>query len=317
MVAVVLMVIAMGMLLSPLRDLARAMTDLGSGDADLNVRLSVHGQDELGVIAQGFNQFVGKVNQSMQVISEASHSVQIAATEIANGNADLSSRTEQTASNLEETVASMEQLSTAVAHSAEGARSAAELAREASRIADEGRQQVSEVVSTMASIEQSAQRISEIIGVIDSIAFQTNILALNAAVEAARAGDQGRGFAVVASEVRSLAQRSAQAAKEIKELIQGSVDRVSAGSVLVDRTGKTIHGAVEAVGRVSTLIQDISTSASEQSTGIGQINSAVGQLDQMTQQNAALVEESSAAAMSLREQADRLAAEVKRFRLQR
>ena len=248
-------------------------------------------------------------------IHTATDSIQVASTEIAMGNQDLSSRTEQTASNLEETAASMEQLTSTVRNSADAARQANQLAATAAQIASRGGEVVSQVVSTMDEINHSSKKINDIIGVIDGIAFQTNILALNAAVEAARAGEQGRGFAVVAGEVRNLAQRSAQAAKEIKGLIGASVERVEAGSRLVADAGQTMSEIVGSVQRVSDIIGEITAAAGEQSDGIAQVNTAVSQLDQMTQQNAALVEQSAAAAQSLREQAARLAETVQVFQL--
>ncbi|WP_290872979.1 methyl-accepting chemotaxis protein [Aquabacterium sp.] len=314
-VAAVLLVGVVHRLMAPLRRLRQAMQGLASGDADLSVQLDARGHDELAQIAQGFNGFVNKVNASLVQISEASGSVKVAASEIASGNNDLSARTEHAASNLQETASSMEQISGTVRQTAASAQEATQRASEASEVAARGGQMVGQVVDTMASIHQSSRKIADIIGVIDGIAFQTNILALNAAVEAARAGEQGRGFAVVASEVRALAGRSAQAAKEIKGLIQASVERVDEGSELVGRTGETMQEVVAAVQRVSDLIGGISLATHEQSTGLQQVNAAVTQLDQMTQQNAALVEEGSAAAESLREQAHRLSEVVSRFRL--
>jgi methyl-accepting chemotaxis protein len=314
-VAAVLLVGVVHRLMAPLRRLRQAMQGLASGDADLSVQLDARGHDELAQIAQGFNGFVNKVNASLVQISEASGSVKVAASEIASGNNDLSARTEHAASNLQETASSMEQISGTVRQTAASAQEATQRASEASEVAARGGQMVGLVVDTMASIHQSSRKIADIIGVIDGIAFQTNILALNAAVEAARAGEQGRGFAVVASEVRALAGRSAQAAKEIKGLIQASVERVDEGSELVGRTGETMQEVVVAVQRVSDLIGGISLATHEQSTGLQQVNAAVTQLDQMTQQNAALVEEGSAAAESLREQAHRLSEVVSRFRL--
>jgi methyl-accepting chemotaxis protein len=315
-VTAVIMVVVVSRLMAPLRDLGRTMNNLASGDADLRARLAVRGTDELSVIAQGFNGFVEKVNRSLIDIRDSSSAVQLAAGEIASGNSDLSSRTEQAASSLEETAASMEQLSSTVRQTADAAREANQLAHTASDVAQRGGTLVNDVVQTMSSIHQSSRKIADIIGVIDGIAFQTNILALNAAVEAARAGEQGRGFAVVASEVRLLASRSAQAAKEIKALIDDSVSQVDNGSRLVSKTGETMGEVVSSVQRVNDIIAEISTATSEQSNGISQINSAVSQLDQMTQQNAALVEQGSAAAESLREQAQRLTTVVSSFRLQ-
>ena len=251
---------------------------------------------------------VGQVRNSTNSISTAS-------SEIATGNQDLSQRTEQTASNLQQAASSMDQLTGTVKQSAESARQANQLASSAAEVAARGGTVVSQVVSTMTEINTASKKISDIIGVIDGIAFQTNILALNAAVEAARAGEQGRGFAVVAGEVRSLAQRSAQAAREIKTLIGASVEKVESGSRLVSDAGRTMNEIVGSVQRVSDIIGEITAAAAEQSDGIEQVNSSVTQLDQMTQQNAALVQESAAAAESLKGQAASLAQVVGTFRL--
>ncbi|MBA4344552.1 MAG: chemotaxis protein [Methylibium sp.] len=248
-------------------------------------------------------------------VNAAAQSIASASSEIAVGNQDLSNRTEAQASNLEETASSMEELSSTTQHNADSARQATQLAEAASRVAADGGAAVGQVVSTMQAISGQSHKISEITSVIDGIAFQTNILALNAAVEAARAGEQGRGFAVVASEVRSLAQRSAQAAREIKGLITENVEKVGAGEQQVAQAGRTMGELVTQVQRVSSLIAEISTATGEQSGGIQQIGQAVNMLDQMTQQNAALVEQSSAAAHSLNQQAERLTALVKVFRV--
>ena len=248
-------------------------------------------------------------------VKQSSESIATASSEIATGTQDLSARTEQTASSLQQTASSMEQLTGTLAHSSTSAEQARALSESAAGVAQRGGAVVAEVVQTMGAINDSSRRIADIIGTIDGIAFQTNILALNAAVEAARAGEQGRGFAVVASEVRSLAQRSAAAAREIKGLIGSSVEKVDAGARLVGSAGSTMNEIVESVRRVNEVIGEISTAAGEQSQGIGEVNTAVGQLDQMTQQNAALVEQSAAAAESLREQARRLAEVVGSFRI--
>jgi methyl-accepting chemotaxis protein len=242
-------------------------------------------------------------------------SVSTASLQIAQGNGDLSRRTELQASNLQQTAASMEQLTGTVANGADNARQASQLAQGASETATRGGREVAEVVQTMADIQSSSNRIADITGVIDGIAFQTNILALNAAVEAARAGEQGRGFAVVAAEVRTLAQRSAEAARQIKSLIGDSVARVEAGQARVHSAGQTIGAVVQQVQRVTDLISEISAAAAEQTQGIQQVGQAVSQLDQSTQQNAALVEESTAAAESLRHQAQSLSHAVAAFRL--
>ncbi|UXH77320.1 methyl-accepting chemotaxis protein [Roseateles amylovorans] len=306
---------AVGALLKGLAGIKRAMNDIGAGEGDLSQRLQVRGEDELAEISRGFNQFVQKIEQVMLQVRDTSQSIAVASREIAAGNHDLSQRTEETASNLQETASSMEQLNSTVASSADSAAQARELADSASRVAEQGGAAMAQVVSTMEAISASSRQIGDIIGVIDGIAFQTNILALNAAVEAARAGEQGRGFAVVASEVRALAQRSASAAKEIKTLITASVERVETGTRQVSSAGDTMGEVVGSVKRVTQMIGEISHTALEQSHGIGQVNQAVAQLDQVTQQNASLVEESAAAAESLKDQAQRLADVVGTFRL--
>jgi methyl-accepting chemotaxis protein len=248
-------------------------------------------------------------------VRTSAENVSLASAEIAKGNNDLSERTEQQASALEQTAASMEELGSTVHHNADNARKAGELASAASVVAIKGGDVVGQVVETMKGINDSSRQIADIISVIDGIAFQTNILALNAAVEAARAGEQGRGFAVVASEVRSLAQRSAQAAKEIKELISASVERVGRGTTLVDQAGSTMQEIVSSVKRVSDIMAEISAASTEQSSGVQQVGDAVTQMDQGTQQNAALVEESAAAASRLSSQAVELVQAVAVFRL--
>jgi methyl-accepting chemotaxis protein len=282
---------------------------------DLSQRIDSTRRDELGDLLRALSGMQGSLQQVVGQVRSATDSISTASAEIATGNQDLSARTEQTASNLQQTASSMEQLTATVRQSADSARQANQLAASAAEVAARGGNVVAQVVSTMNEITASSKKISDIIGVIDGIAFQTNILALNAAVEAARAGEQGRGFAVVASEVRSLAGRSAEAAKEIKGLIGASVDRVEAGSRLVADAGSTMNEIVGSVQRVSDIINEITAASSEQSDGIGQVNTAVVQLDQMTQQNAALVEESAAAAESLKDQAVRLAEVVSTFRL--
>ena len=282
---------------------------------NLTVNATTDRSDEVGDVMRALGSMTQQLNQSLTTVQESSESIRLASAEIAMGNQDLSTRTEQTASNLQKASSSTELLTGTVRQSADSARQAHQLATNASAIAARGGVVVGQVVSTMDDINTSARKISDIIGVIDGIAFQTNILALNAAVEAARAGEQGRGFAVVASEVRSLAGRSADAAKEIKHLINASVEKVDSGSRLVAQAGETMTEIVASVRRVSDIIGEISAAASEQSDGIGQVNTAVLELDQMTQQNAALVEESAAAAESLREQAQRLAQVVSAFEL--
>jgi len=284
-------------------------------DGDLGMQFEAEGRSETSQLLIALKTMQGSLLRVVDNVRRNSESVATASAQIAQGNSDLSSRTEQQASALQQTAASMEQLGSTVKHNADNARQASQLAHGASDVATRGGEIVGSVVQTMKGIDESSKRIADIIGTIDGIAFQTNILALNAAVEAARAGEQGRGFAVVASEVRSLAQRSAEAAKEIKSLIGASVDRVEAGSRLVADAGQTMQEIVGSVQRVSDIIGEITAASSEQSDGIGQINTAVTQLDQMTQQNAALVEESAAAAESLRDQAQRLASVVSTFSL--
>ena len=256
-----------------------------------------------------------RLTQSVSLVRVGAEGVSNASSEIASGNADLSGRTESQASALEQTSASMEQLGSTVRQNADNARTANQLAQSASTLAAQGGDVVSQVVSTMKDINESSQKIAEIIGVIDGIAFQTNILALNAAVEAARAGEQGRGFAVVAGEVRNLAQRSAEAAKQIKGLISTSAERVGQGSALVDRAGVAMTEVVAAIRRVTSIMEEISNASAEQSAGVGQVGEAVTQMDQTTQQNAALVEQMSAAATSLRAQAADLVSAVAVFKL--
>ncbi|MFN3376559.1 MAG: methyl-accepting chemotaxis protein [Burkholderiaceae bacterium] len=292
-----------------------AMHEIGEGDGDLSRRIDAQGEDELAQIAHSFNNFAGKLSNVLAQIRDASQSVRLAAEEIATGNHDLSSRTEMAASSLEETSASMQQLTDTVRHNADAARQANQLVAQASAVAEHGGAVVGNVVNTMEQINAASRKISDIIGVIDGIAFQTNILALNAAVEAARAGEQGRGFAVVAGEVRSLAQRSAEAAREIKSLIVSSVEQVENGSRLVHDAGTTMTDIVMSVERVTRIMAEISASTNEQSTSIAEVGQAVAQLDQMTQQNAALVEQSAAAAQSLKDQSVRLSEVVGTFRL--
>ncbi|MBP1315237.1 methyl-accepting chemotaxis protein [Herbaspirillum sp. WGmk3] len=294
----------------------RALEEIADGDGDLTRRLDTHGStDELGRISAAFNRFVDKVEHVMLDIREASHTIHAATRDIASGNMDLSQRTESQASSLEQTAAAMEQLTSSVRQNADNAQEANTLSQSASEIAGRGGAMVEQVVQTMSAINASSQKIVDIISVIDGIAFQTNILALNAAVEAARAGEQGRGFAVVASEVRSLAQRSATAAKEIKVLIGDSVEQVRAGEQTVSEAGSTIRSVVESVRKVSDVVAEITSASREQSQGIQQTNDAVAHMDQATQQNAALVEEAAAGAQQLQEQAARLAEVVALFRL--
>ncbi|MEG0879848.1 MAG: methyl-accepting chemotaxis protein [Janthinobacterium sp.] len=310
-----ILILVVNQLTRPLRTLGRTMTDLSSGDADLRVKLEVKGTDELAVIGKGFNAFVEKIHAVLLQVQASADNVARASAEIAQGNNDLSARTEQQASSLEETAASVEELTGTVKENADHARQANQLAASASNVALKSGEVVGKVIETMTSINDSSNKIVDIISVIDGIAFQTNILALNAAVEAARAGEQGRGFAVVATEVRNLAQRSSQAAKEIKLLIDDSVGKVAAGSKLVDEAGATMEQVVDSVRKVTAIMADISVATTEQSDGIAQVNQALAQMDGVTQQNAALVEEAAAAAESLQDQASHLAEVVSVFKL--
>jgi len=283
---------------------------------DLSRDVVVMNHDEVGQLVVAMGRMQDALRGLVRQVQDSAGNISTASSEIASGNHDLSHRTEQTAANLEETASSMEMLTSTVQQSAQSSRQASDFASSAAEVAARGGAVVSQVVTTMDQITTSSRKIADITGVIDSIAFQTNILALNAAVEAARAGEQGRGFAVVASEVRSLAQRSAAAAKEIKGLIGSSVERVEDGSRLVSQAGATMTEIVSSVRRVSDIIAEITASSAEQSDNIGQISQSVTQLDQMTQQNAALVEQSTAASESLREQAVHLTSAVRQFRLQ-
>jgi methyl-accepting chemotaxis protein len=297
----------------PMREAVEAAEAVAAGD--LTLQVNIRGRDETAQLMTAFSAMAGNLSQLVSRVRQNADSVATGSTQIAQGNNDLSSRTEEQASALEETAASMEQLGTAVRHNADNALQANQLAQGASTVAMRGGEVVGEVVQTMKGINDSSRKIAEIISVIDGIAFQTNILALNAAVEAARAGEQGRGFAVVAGEVRALAQRSAEAAKEIKGLIEASVERVEQGAVLVDQAGSTMNEIVASIRRVSDIMGEISAASKEQSAGVAQIGEAVSQMDQTTQQNAALVEESAAAAESLRVQAHQLVDAVSVFRL--
>ncbi len=318
--AAFLLAVAVGLTLMLIRSVVHPLQQTiavakAISEGDLTQNLHTHRHDEFGDLLKAFAQMSERLRSLVSEVRSGVDSVSTASTEIANGNQDLSARTEQTAANLEETAASMEQLTSNVTQSAETARQANQLALNATQAATRGGEVMGNVVTSMQHISDSSRRISDIIGVIDGIAFQTNILALNAAVEAARAGEQGRGFAVVASEVRSLAHRSAEAAKEIKTLIQRSVESVESGSQQVTEAGSAMQDIVMGVQRVGDLIAEISAAASEQQQGISQVNQAVGNLDQMTQQNAALVEESAAAASALSDQARKLGEVVSLFKV--
>ncbi|MBC3936550.1 Tar ligand binding domain-containing protein [Undibacterium sp. CY7W] len=286
------------------------------GDGDLTRQLKPESKDEMGELISGLENMRQSLVQTVTMVRQSSGSIAVSSDEIASGNMDLSSRTEQQAASLQETASSMEELTSTVQQNADNARQANTLALTASDVASKGGKVVGDVVHTMSSIKESSSKIVDIIAVIDGIAFQTNILALNAAVEAARAGEQGRGFAVVASEVRSLAQRSANAAKEIKELIANSVDKVEEGARLVDDAGKTMNEIVVSIKSVADIMAEITAASEEQREGIQQVNQAITKMDEATQQNAALVEQAAAAAGSMRDQASNLNQAVGIFKLE-
>ncbi|MDO9192443.1 MAG: methyl-accepting chemotaxis protein [Undibacterium sp.] len=298
---------------NPLKFLLEQFDSIGNGD--LSHQIKPKSKDEMGQLLGGLENMRQSLVQTVTVVRQGSASIAVSSAEIASGNMDLSSRTENQAASLEETASSMEELTSTVQQNADNARQANTLALKASDVASKGGQVVGDVVHTMSSIKESSRKIVDIIGVIDSIAFQTNILALNAAVEAARAGEQGRGFAVVATEVRNLAQRSAGAAKEIKELINDSVEKVDVGSRLVDDAGKTMDDIVVSIKGVADIMAEITAASAEQSDGISQVNLAITNMDEATQQNAALVEQAAAAATSMEEQANNLNQAVSIFKV--
>jgi len=323
MVVLALIGVAVGMLLGwlvtrgivrPLEQAVTAARQVAAGDLTTDIQVAT--RDETGDLMGALKTMNESLARIVKDVRDGCESIASASSQIAQGNADLSQRTEEQASSLEETAASMEQLTSTVQQNANNASEADRLVNQASTVAVRGGEVVEGVVQTMSAISDSSRRIADITGVIDGIAFQTNILALNAAVEAARAGEQGRGFAVVAGEVRTLAQRSAVAAKEIKALIDESVTRVEGGTRQVDEAGRTMREVVDSVRQVATLVREIASASEEQSAGIGQVNQAVAQMDTVTQQNAALVEEAAAAAASMQEQATRLAQEVRRFKVE-
>ncbi len=298
---------------NPLQEAVKLAQTVAAGD--LSSTISVNSKDETGLLLSALKEMNANLLKVVSEVKNSAEEINVASGQIAQGNMELSSRTENQAASLEETASSMEEITSTMKHNSDNARQANQLSFSASEVAQKGGAVVNEVVQTMGSINESSKKIVDIISVIDGIAFQTNILALNAAVEAARAGEQGRGFAVVASEVRNLAQRSASAAKEIKSLINDSVEKVELGSRLVDQAGLTMQEVVDSVKRVSDIISEITAASTEQSSGIDQVNTSVMQIDQITQQNAALVEEAAAAASSLQNQTQKLSDLVSVFKL--
>ncbi|GGX92667.1 methyl-accepting chemotaxis protein [Litchfieldella qijiaojingensis] len=290
----------------PIRRTAAAMQDIAQGKGDLTRRLKVESDDEIGNLATQFNAFASRMQDTLREVRTSTGSVYRSAGEIAQGSEELASRTEQAAANLQQTSASMEEITSTVNHSAESARQANQLVQSTAEVARQGEAAMDQVELTMNDINDSASKISDIITMIDAIAFQTNILALNASVEAARAGEHGRGFAVVAQEVRTLASRSGEASREIRQLIDTSVSHTQSGAELVRSAGQTMQKIVASVARVTDVIGEISAAAKEQSSGIGQVNTAVTELDTMTQQNAAMVQQSTTAAADMRRHAERL-----------
>ncbi|MCW8825684.1 MAG: methyl-accepting chemotaxis protein [Gammaproteobacteria bacterium] len=291
------------------------LADIAEGEGDLTQRLEINGTDEIAQLSENFNKFAGRIEDMVIEVKEVAQSIRVSAGEIAMGNTDLSHRTEEQASSLEETAASMEQMTASVKQNADNARQANQLVSSTRDLASTGGETVQRAVEAMEEINTSSRKVADIISVIDGIAFQTNLLALNAAVEAARAGEQGRGFAVVAGEVRNLAGRSAEAAKEIKALIEDSVQKAEHGSALVDASGKTLDEIVTGVKKVADIVSEIASASQEQSTGIGEVGSAITQMDEVTQQNAALVEEAAAASESMEEQSNQLIEEMSAFKV--
>ncbi|WP_104202186.1 methyl-accepting chemotaxis protein [Billgrantia saliphila] len=298
-----------------IRQITSRIKEITEGDGDLTARIESRRKDELGELAEQFNAFVLRIDKTLQTVRSSTHSVHHASNEIARSSQDLASRTEQTAANLQETSASMEEITATVGNTSDATQQANQLVQETVGVARRGQEAMAQVESTMDDISRSATQINEFIGLIDGITFQTNILALNASVEAARAGEHGRGFAVVAQEVRTLASRSSDASRGIRELIDTSVSRTQSGASLVKSTGKTMQEIVASIERITGVISEISAGAKEQSQGIAQVNTAVSELDNMTQHNASLVEQTSAAAAEMREQVARLNDLIASFRL--
>ncbi|MBM1144486.1 HAMP domain-containing protein [Alcanivorax sp. ZXX171] len=298
-----------------IRQVSQRIREITQGDGDLTARVDSHRRDEIGELAAEFNAFIDRIDTTLQSVRDNALGVNRASDEIAQGSQDLASRTEQSAANLQQTSASMEQITTTVRNTSDAARQAEGMAQSTVDVARRGQEAMREVETTMEEISDASAKINEIIAMIDGIAFQTNILALNASVEAARAGEHGKGFAVVAQEVRTLAGRSGDASREIRELVDRSVTSTQNGAGLVKNAGRTMEEIVESIDKVTRVISDISTGAQEQSQGIGQVNTAVTELDTMTQHNASLVEETSAAAESMRQQAAALARLIAGFRL--
>ncbi|MCI0508826.1 methyl-accepting chemotaxis sensory transducer [Chromohalobacter marismortui] len=298
-----------------IRDVSERIREIADGDGDLTQRIDSRRRDEIGELSERFNAFIDRIDRTLQAVRSSTQSVNSASDEIAKSSQELASRTEQTASNLQETSSSMEEITATVRHTAETATQADELSRRSVEVTRDGQAAMQDVETTMNDISESASRINEIIGMIDSIAFQTNILALNASVEAARAGEHGKGFAVVAEEVRTLAGRSSDASREIRELVKMSVSNAESGSEKVRKAGQTMEDIAGSIERVTQMIGEISTGSQEQSSGISQVNTAVTELDTMTQQNAAMVEQSSAAADEMNHQAERLMALIGAFKL--
>ena len=315
--ALVMLVAVMGpkMMSRAIQQVSARIQEITEGDGDLTARIDSKRKDEIGELAAQFNAFIKRIDDTLQSVSHSTVSLQHASTEIAKGSQELASRTEQAAANIQQTSASMEQIAAVVSNASESAQQANQLALSTRDIAHQGLNAMQGVQKTMGSISESSGQISEIVTMIEGIAFQTNILALNASVEAARAGEHGRGFAVVAQEVRILASRTSDASKSISELISTSAERTHSGVSQVKAASDTLHSMMQSIERVADVVAEISAGAKEQSVGIGQVNDAVNELDSMTQHNASMVEESSAAAAELREQADRLSALVGSFKL--